>query len=79
VVVAHAFCNWMGFPRFWGRVGPETVLGPDTGGKRDGEGGRNGTGVGWTVAYYGLLVVGAVGWWRLLWRLTESESALTVF
>lgn len=33
----------------------------------------------WTIAYYFLLVVGAVSWWKLLWVLTESESALTSF
>jgi len=83
VVLVHAFCNWMGFPRFWGRVsGGETVVGPDLGeekrdknnypGKfRDGQ-----LGLGWTLSYYFLLIVGAVGWWKLLWPLTESESAL---
>ena len=33
----------------------------------------------WSIAYYALLVVGAVSWWKLLWPLTESESALTTF
>src|SRR5271156_3709561 len=30
VVLVHAFCNWMGLPRFWGRVGAiESLVGPD--------------------------------------------------
>ncbi|TAQ85648.1 hypothetical protein B7494_g6027 [Chlorociboria aeruginascens] len=36
VILVHSFCNWMGFPRVWGRVSAgETVIGPDYGeGKR---------------------------------------------
>ena len=30
----------------------------------------------WTTAYYALLVAGAVGFWRELWPLTESERSL---
>ena len=84
VILVHAFCNWMGFPRFWGRItSGDTVIGPDVGGgKRD----ENGTvfnngrlGVMWTVVYYVLLVVGAVAWHKLLWPLTESVSPLTNF
>ena len=33
-------------------------------------------GVAWTVAYYALLVAGAVGFWKGLWPLTESEGKL---
>ena len=36
-------------------------------------------GILWSFAYYILLVVGAVSWWRYLWPLTESEMALTKF
>lgn len=80
----HAFCNFMGFPRFWGKVtaGEETIIGPDVGeGKRDD---RKDVETGdlsvlWTVAYYILLVGGAVGWWKCLWVLTESESSLVDF
>lgn len=57
----HVLCNCMGLPRVWGRV-------------RGGGGGALGTG--WSVAYYVLLVVGAVAWWRQLWALTESGNAL---
>lgn len=84
VILVHTFCNWMGFPRFWGRVtSGDTVIGPDVGeGKRDENGATSSNGrlgVVWTIAYYVLLVVGAVAWWKLLWQLTESESRLTNF
>lgn len=75
MILVHVFCNWSGFPRFWGRVGGETVLGPDCGEEGEGDDG----GWGWTVVYYFLLVVGAVGWWKLLWVWTESEGALVRF
>jgi prenyl protein peptidase len=85
VILVHAFCNWMGFPRFWGKVSAgETVLGPDFGEGRNGEDQiplRTDAqmDLGWTVLYYFLLVVGAVSWWRSLWAWTESESALVIF
>ncbi|KAL1617282.1 CAAX prenyl protease [Neofusicoccum ribis] len=93
VIIAHAFCNWMGLPRFWGRVGPpasgatpEAVptgpAGVNGEGKRaDGKAvpAAHGDNVGWTVAYYTLLVGGALGFWWLLWPLTESENALAGF
>lgn len=94
VILAHAFCNWMGLPRLWGRVAParsssatpEAVpIGPAGIG---GEGKRadgwaapaaHGDHIGWTVAYYTLLVGGALGFWWLLWPLTASENALAGF
>ncbi|KAI9826239.1 MAG: hypothetical protein M1819_007406 [Sarea resinae] len=39
-ILAHAFCNWCGLPRLWGRVEPGVPIGPpDIGSrrKRDGE------------------------------------------
>ncbi|KAK8200134.1 uncharacterized protein BKA78DRAFT_303417 [Phyllosticta capitalensis] len=116
-IAAHSFCNWMGLPRLWGRVGPPTdpfdepvaasveavSIGPagvDGEGKRfdgpanskctkcggdrckkcDGKGSGSGEPhIGWTTAYYVLLVAGAVGFWKLLWTLTESSNALVVF
>lgn len=86
VILVHAFCNWMGFPRFWGRLSSgQAVIGPDVGGegKRSEDGKPNASepqlGLIWTVVYYALLVVGAVAWYQLLWRLTDSDSALTTF
>ncbi|KAF4544506.1 Prenyl proteinase rce1 [Lasiodiplodia theobromae] len=92
VVVAHAFCNWMGLPRLWGRVRPARSATAEA--VPIGPAGVNGEGkradgssraahyddhIGWTVAYYTLLVGGALGFWWLLWPLTESENALAGF
>ncbi|KAK5730443.1 CAAX prenyl protease [Elasticomyces elasticus] len=41
--------------------------------------GSNNLGVGWTVVYYVLIVAGSIGFYRLLWPLTESTNALAVF
>lgn len=63
----HVLCNCMGLPRVWGRVwGVDRARG----------GQAVALGRGWSVAYYVLLVVGAVAWWRQLWALTESGDAL---
>ena len=88
VVLVHSFCNWMGLPRVWGRVGGVVVEGGTVGGpvvrekddvdRKDNEQ-EKGLGLGWTVGYYGILVVGAVAWWKSLWWLTESEGALMRF
>jgi prenyl protein peptidase len=85
----HAFCNCMGLPQVWGRVEPEVeavvevpvMVGGDVG---EGDGllrrsSRRDVGrpsILWTVAYYVLLVGGAVMWYRNLWVLTESENGL---
>ena len=86
VILVHAFCNWMGFPRFWGRVtSVHTVIETDVSeGKRDENDNPTSSndgrlGVIWTIVYYVLLIVGAVAWRKLLWPLTESESTLTKF
>ncbi|KAK4188683.1 putative CAAX prenyl protease 2 [Podospora australis] len=65
VCAVHAFCNCMGLPQIWGRLGFEEE---ELGGKK-----RN---IGWTVAYYILLVAGAWGWWRGLWVLSECSNGL---
>ncbi|KAF2767484.1 hypothetical protein EJ03DRAFT_276006 [Teratosphaeria nubilosa] len=84
---AHSFCNWQGFPRVTGRVGQDTALAPlratpDVAqGKRDEDAdvsARN-LGIAWTWAYYALLVVGAFGFYKLLFPLTESSNALATF
>ncbi|KAI5309766.1 hypothetical protein KEM55_002469 [Ascosphaera atra] len=74
VIVVHAFCNVIGLPQFWGRVErfkpvyPEGTDGPIVRYKR----------TEWTFTYYVLLVVGAVGFHRYFWTLTESSNALAV-
>ncbi|CAN8096876.1 unnamed protein product [Discula destructiva] len=65
VVGAHVLCNTMGLPR---------VVGAVAGRGKDGE--VVAVGRGWSVAYYVLLLAGAVGWYRGLWVLTESGNAL---
>ncbi|CAG8975138.1 hypothetical protein HYALB_00004437 [Hymenoscyphus albidus] len=85
VTLVHAFCNWMGLPRFWGRLtlDNDTIIGPDIGdSKRSEDGAKAGEGslgLIWTIVYYALLVVGAVGWKEYLWQLTESPSYLAAF
>ena len=86
VVVVHAFCNWMGLPRVWGRVGGVEIEGGVVGGPvrgkededREDEGKRE-LAISWTVAYYVVLAAGALVWWKSLWVLTESEGALVKF
>ncbi|KAF2688645.1 Abi-domain-containing protein [Lentithecium fluviatile CBS 122367] len=80
-ILAHSFCNWMGLPRFYGRVGVEAgePIGPP--GKRDGKGGAlrySSKGTTWTIAYYIILVAGALGFYWQLFPLTESSHALPV-
>ncbi|KAK1088809.1 CAAX prenyl protease [Friedmanniomyces endolithicus] len=112
VTLAHTFCNWMGVPRLWGRVGQFAAdyegITPDVAqGKRDedagaaAKGGGDGLtqgedgqeskasyvraagpqnlGVGWTVVYYALMLMGSYGFYRMLWPLTESSNSLASF
>ncbi|CAD6578546.1 MAG: hypothetical protein ASARMPRED_008754 [Alectoria sarmentosa] len=83
VVVVHAFCNWMGLPRVWGRVGGVVIEGGVVGGpvrgkedkSRRNEGAQK-LGLAWTAAYYITLIAGAMAWWKFLWVLSESEREL---
>jgi prenyl protein peptidase len=83
-MLAHTFCNWMGLPRFYGRVGVEAgmPIGPPDVDKKD-DAQRSvpayqGKGPLWTVAYYIVLVAGAAGFYWLLFPLTESTHGLPV-
>ena len=78
----------MKLPRFWGRMEREVVrevfVREDEEG--DHEEGRmqwmvidDELGVWWTIAYYVLLVLGAWGFWKGLWVLTESDNRLVDF
>lgn len=94
-IVAHAFCNVMGLPRMWGRVGADGVgdATAGTGGVRTNSQGRRkardsnagvmvqpkGVGMLWSVVYYLLLVVGVVGFYCGLFPMTESKHALVNF
>lgn len=77
IFVVHAFCNCMGFPRFWGRVEPE-YEGDGVGGGSgsSGSGSSNRPSILWSVVYYILLVVGAVSFYKLLGPLTKSANEL---
>ncbi|KAF1945574.1 Abi-domain-containing protein [Clathrospora elynae] len=83
-MLAHTFCNWMGLPRFYGRVGVEAgiPIGPPDVDKKDDERTSmpmyQGKGVAWTAAYYVVLVAGAVGFYYQLFPLTKSRYALPV-
>lgn len=70
-LIMHSFCNSMGLPRVYGRVGEVYV-----GDRRDD---RASLGMAWTVAYYVLLVTGAVGFRYLLCPLTASGDALATW
>ncbi|GAB7344100.1 hypothetical protein MBLNU457_2003t2 [Dothideomycetes sp. NU457] len=70
-ILVHSFCNYMGFPRVWGRLGQ--VAAEESGSV------EQSLGVEWTVAYYALLFGGAYGFYKLLWPLTESSYALASF
>ncbi|KAJ5231373.1 uncharacterized protein N7469_005961 [Penicillium citrinum] len=87
VIIVHSFCNWCGLPRLWGRVEAEIPLGVpmSTRGKEDSDGssesleGGTQLGIGWTIAYYLLLVLGALLFCQCLWPLTESYYSLVSF
>lgn len=75
----------MGLPRFWGRlaIDDESLIGLAVGDSKRSEDGAKASdgslGISWTIVYYALLIVGAVGWKKYLWQLTESPSYLTAF
>ncbi|KAI1866056.1 hypothetical protein JX265_007085 [Neoarthrinium moseri] len=66
IFVVHAFCNCMGFPRFWGRVEP----------LNENEDSKSKPSIMWSVIYYVLLFVGAGLWWKNLGPLTQSANEL---
>lgn len=83
VVVVHGFCNWMGLPRLWGRVGGVAIEGGVVGGpvrgKEDTDRSTEGAqklSLAWTAAYYIILIAGAGAWWKALWVLSKSEREL---
>ncbi|KAL2000354.1 hypothetical protein VTN02DRAFT_3216 [Thermoascus thermophilus] len=85
VILVHSFCNWCGLPRLWGRVEGPVFTGPTiVRGKEDTEVSSTAVddatlGIGWTVAYYFILVAGAVAFYYQLWPLTQSSRELVSF
>ncbi|KAK8058518.1 hypothetical protein PG994_008966 [Apiospora phragmitis] len=67
IFVVHAFCNCMGFPRFWGRVEPSVSVPGDSKSKPS---------VIPSIVYYTLLCVGAFFWWKNLGALSKSDTEL---
>jgi prenyl protein peptidase len=86
-IIIHSFCNWVGLPRFWGKVSrreeyplaPVVVRGKDDTDAAQAEGGGGKLGVQWTAAYYLLLLCGVYSFYRGFWPLTVSEGALADF
>ncbi|KAE8377882.1 hypothetical protein BDV26DRAFT_262538 [Aspergillus bertholletiae] len=84
VILTHSFCNWCGLPRLWGRIEGWVPLGPSLAkSKGDTDQGPvyaySQLSMGWTVAYYAILVGGTTGFCYSLWPLTDSSSALVAF
>ncbi|GAD91643.1 CaaX prenyl proteinase Rce1 [Paecilomyces variotii No. 5] len=85
VILIHSFCNWCGLPRLWGRVEAGVTMGPPlVRGKEDSDvstfqAGDGTLGIGWTVAYYVILVAGAAAFYYQLWPLTASPLELVSF
>ncbi|KIW29032.1 uncharacterized protein PV07_04881 [Cladophialophora immunda] len=86
-IIIHSFCNWVGLPRFWGRVrrpeyypiSPVVIRGKDDTDLVQASTEGKTLRLRWTVAYYLLLAAGAYGFYRGLWPLTASEAALAEF
>lgn len=76
-VLAHTFCNWMGLPRFYGRVGVEAGMASGSADVHRQES-QLSKGISRTIAYYIILVLGAYGFYAQLFSLTESSHALPV-
>ena len=91
VIIAHSFCNWMGLPRLSGKVEAPLAIGPPDASRKEDTAslhtlrakdvlvGNGQSSIVWTIAYYVLLLGGAVGFYRGLWPLTESRYALIDF
>jgi prenyl protein peptidase len=87
VFIIHAFCNWVGLPRFWGRVSFRNgarassviVRGKDDTDAMLSSGNGQRTPLIYTVIYYMLLLVGVYGFYEGLFPLTSSTIALVDF
>ena len=89
VVAVHAFCNFMGLPRVWGRLerwegggrgSRDGREGKERGGNEDEEGDEGDEGWGWReVVYYAALLGGVWGWWwgGGVWWLSEGRGGFS--
>ena len=86
-IIIHTFANWVGLPRFWGRVkrreqyplSPVAIRGKDDTDAIQARGRGEKLALKWTVAYYVLLLAGAYAFYAGLWTLTNSSAALVQF
>ena len=87
-LIMHSFCNWVGLPRFWGRVtgreeyplSPVAIRGKDDMDTIQPPGHGEKLKSRWTVAYYHVLLIGGTyAFCRGFWPLTVSEAALAEF
>ena len=86
-IIIHTFCNWVGLPRFWGRVSrreeyplsPVAMRGKDDLDSVHARGHDGKLSLSWTIAYYALLLVGVYLFCSGLWPLTISKEALADF
>jgi prenyl protein peptidase len=78
----------MGLPKFWGRIGAvEPIMRADKVNKRSDEKqgantiafGDESLSVGWTIAYYLLLIIGAYAFYKQLWNLSDGNAPLSEF
>lgn len=86
IILIHSFCNFSGLPRFWGRVGEDLPIESTAlRGKEDSFDRSSfvpayrSLGLGWTIAYYIILVAGAFAFYFQLWPLTQSVNELASF
>ena len=81
-IIIHSFWNYCGLPRLWGRVDGPLVIDPSSiQGKEASDNGHAHfytaeLSIGLTVAYYVLMVAGAICFYLKLWPLTYSNREL---
>jgi prenyl protein peptidase len=86
-IIIHTFCNMMGLPRFWGRLrtvedhplAPVAMRGKDDTSQLQTTGSGRTLSIYWTVAYYGLLLLGTYCFTVGLMPLTVSPHPLAQF
>jgi prenyl protein peptidase len=86
-IFIHILCNWIGLPRFWGKLrrqeehpmGPTVMRGKEDSDTEQPKEQERALGLQWTMAYYALLFAGSYLFYAQLWTLTESTQALARF
>lgn len=86
-IIIHTFCNFVGLPRFWGKLSrreepphtPILMRGKNDEDAVQSPGNGGDLGLQWTIAYYALLFLGVYGFYAGLWPMTLSSQALVKF